>query len=46
MCSSGEEMVDHLFFYCRWVSNLWNLSPTLTGVSGVDPHTIRDVLVA
>jgi len=32
-CLHEEELVDHLFVHCQWVSSLWALALSLMGVS-------------
>ena len=46
MCFVEEEMVDHFFVHCWWVSNVRNLSLSSMGVSWVQPPIVRNVLVA
>jgi len=46
MCFHEEELVDHLFVICQWVSSLWTLALSLMGVSWVQSSNVKDVLVA
>ena len=46
MCSHEEELVDHLFVHCKWVSSLWALGLSLMGISWVQSSNVKDVLVA
>ena len=46
LCLEEEETADHLLVHCRWVSALWDLALSLTGISWVQPSNFRDVVVA